>query len=943
MLAGRYHLQRLLGRGAMGAVWEADDTVLRRPVAVKEVVLPPGLSPEERAVSCERTLREARAIARLGHPNVVTLFDVLDEDSRPWVVMELVPSRSLADVIKEDGPIHPHRAATVGLAILSALEAAHAAGITHRDVKPGNILLGHDGRVKLTDFGIARAAGDTTITGTGLLVGSPSYLAPEIVRGQEAGPAGDLWGLGATLYAAVEGRAPFAGVDAMDTLAKVVQDPPAPFNRAGPLVPALSAMLNKDPLRRASPVLARRLLLEVLRGGDTATPPAPDPRPATPPIPDTVPPLVNRQAARWARAAAAAADDRPAQLPGLPGLAAAEAAARARLQADGEGDRGWRGQAPPAPFLSSVGHADPPEAVPPGGSSAPDGLAAGVPAGFPAPAEPLDAGPLDAGPGDAGQGDAGQGDAGREDAARGETRHGNAGYGDADHGDADYGDADHRDADHGDAGDSDAGHGDAGYADARYGDAGPVDVGHAGGSANSASGLVGAAAGAAAAGAVAHGQDGAVPYGDAVWGDGAAVGPDGAAASYDAPYRYAERGGDPAGPAPGYDAQPPYGQQAGNPAGPPPGYDAQPPYGQQAGNPAGPAPGYDAQQPYDQPAGNPASYDARPSYDQPAGNPAGPAPGYDAQQPYDQPGGNPAGPAPGYDAQSPYGQPAGNQTNSAPGHDPQYPFGPQGWGGGPGAGGGVAPIDEASFPFGEHGWAAGATEQFTPGQFAADEEPTQVVGPLGPGSFGAPARGGDDGRRRRLVLAALAVAGLVLIVVIGGVLAAKAFFGGSPAAQPTTTTQAPTPTRSTPAGVPAGYSLYRHPGGFSVAVPRGWEPQVKPRGVVDVRDPASSRFLRLIRTSTGADPLAQLTAAEGTFKQDHQDYHRVRLESVDYHGYPTADWEFTYSNDGSIRRVLYRSFQVDGASYAIYLSAPEAQWTDSRRFFDTATATFARG
>jgi len=172
VLARRYHLQRVLGRGAMGAVWEAEDTFLRRTVAVKEVVLPGSLSPEERAVSCERTLREARAIARLGHPNVVTLFDVLDEDSRPWVVMELVPSRSLAEVIKEDGPLHPLRVATVGLAILGALEAAHAAGITHRDVKPGNILLGHDGRVKLTDFGIARAAGDDTITGTGLLVGS---------------------------------------------------------------------------------------------------------------------------------------------------------------------------------------------------------------------------------------------------------------------------------------------------------------------------------------------------------------------------------------------------------------------------------------------------------------------------------------------------------------------------------------------------------------------------------------------------------------------------------------------------------------------------------------------------------------------------------------------------------------------------------------------------
>jgi eukaryotic-like serine/threonine-protein kinase len=274
VLARRYHLQRVLGRGAMGAVWEAEDTFLRRTVAVKEVVLPGSLSPEERAVSCERTLREARAIARLGHPNVVTLFDVLDEDARPWVVMELVPSRSLAEVIKEDGPLHPLRVATVGLAILGALEAAHAAGITHRDVKPGNILLGHDGRVKLTDFGIARAAGDDTITGTGLLVGSPSYIAPEIVKGLEAGAPADMWGLGATLYAAVEGRAPFSGGDAMETLSKVVQEPPSPYERAGPLVPALDAMLEKDPVTRARPVDARRALLDVLRGGAETEAPA---------------------------------------------------------------------------------------------------------------------------------------------------------------------------------------------------------------------------------------------------------------------------------------------------------------------------------------------------------------------------------------------------------------------------------------------------------------------------------------------------------------------------------------------------------------------------------------------------------------------------------------------------------------------------------------------
>jgi serine/threonine protein kinase len=149
-IAGRYRLDRVLGRGAMGAVWHAEDTVLRRAVAVKEVILPHGLSPSERAVACERTLREARSIARLAHPNVVTLFDVLDEDGRPWVVMELVPARSLAQLVREEGTLDPVRTALMGIAVLSALEAAHAAGITHRDVKPGNILIADDGRVKLS-------------------------------------------------------------------------------------------------------------------------------------------------------------------------------------------------------------------------------------------------------------------------------------------------------------------------------------------------------------------------------------------------------------------------------------------------------------------------------------------------------------------------------------------------------------------------------------------------------------------------------------------------------------------------------------------------------------------------------------------------------------------------------------------------------------------------
>jgi hypothetical protein len=235
------------------------------------------------------------------------------------------------------------------------------------------------------------------------------------------------------------------------------------------------------------------------------------------------------------------------------------------------------------------------------------------------------------------------------------------------------------------------------------------------------------------------------------------------------------------------------------------------------------------------------------------------------------------------------------------------------------------------------GWG-GAPEQFSP-----DDEATQVVGPLGLGGFGQE-QPADPGRRRTAATAVLAVVGLVVLVAVGGVLAVHAFFGGSPAGPATRTSAPPSaPASSGPAGVPSGFSRYQHAGGFSVAVPQGWQPQVKPRGVVDVRDPGSSRFLRLIRTSGGGDPRAQLAAAEVSFQRDHQDYHRVRLTKIDYRGYSAADWEFTYSNGGETRRVLYRSFQVSGSGYAIYLSAPAAQWADSRRFFDIATTTFDRG
>ncbi|PRZ33874.1 serine/threonine protein kinase [Antricoccus suffuscus] len=250
LLAGRYRLESLLGRGSMGAVWRAHDVILRRSVAVKEVILPPTQTKEENDVARERALREARAIAALSHPNVVTLFDVVEEDGRPWVVMELVPALSLAQIIHDKGPLEPAETARIGLAVLGALDAAHQVGITHRDVKPGNILVSDDGRIKLADFGISRKVDESQLTRTGLMVGSPSYIAPEVARGKEAGRPADIWGLGATMHCAVEGTPPFDLGDPVATLTAVVGDPPRPAPHAGPLGPILASTLIKDPRER---------------------------------------------------------------------------------------------------------------------------------------------------------------------------------------------------------------------------------------------------------------------------------------------------------------------------------------------------------------------------------------------------------------------------------------------------------------------------------------------------------------------------------------------------------------------------------------------------------------------------------------------------------------------------------------------------------------------
>src|SRR3954454_22515117 len=196
LVADRYRLRTPLGHGGMGVVWAADDELLQRPVAVKEVRFPPTVSDEERETLRERTMREARTAARLDHPCAVRVFDVCEDDDQPFIVMELLAGRTLSELVKTQGPLSPARAAEVGLCLLDALVAAHAASIVHRDVKPGNVVVGDDGRVTLTDFGIASTAGDPSITSTGLLLGSPAYIAPERARGGSPEPAADLWSLG---------------------------------------------------------------------------------------------------------------------------------------------------------------------------------------------------------------------------------------------------------------------------------------------------------------------------------------------------------------------------------------------------------------------------------------------------------------------------------------------------------------------------------------------------------------------------------------------------------------------------------------------------------------------------------------------------------------------------------------------------------------------------
>ncbi|MFD7058191.1 serine/threonine-protein kinase [Streptomyces sp. NPDC059906] len=266
LVAGRYRLGEAIGSGGMGRVWRAHDEVLHRTVAIKELTAALYVSESDQAILLARTRGEARAAARINHSAVVTVHDVLEHDGRPWIVMELVEGRSLADAVKEEERVDPREAARIGLWVLRALRAAHTAGVLHRDVKPGNVLLADDGRVLLTDFGIAQIEGDSTITRTGEVVGSVDYLAPERVRGHDPGPSSDLWALGATLYTAVEGRSPFRRTSPLTTMQAVVEEEATEPRYAGALAPVISALLCKDPAERPDVTEAEHLLAQAAEG-----------------------------------------------------------------------------------------------------------------------------------------------------------------------------------------------------------------------------------------------------------------------------------------------------------------------------------------------------------------------------------------------------------------------------------------------------------------------------------------------------------------------------------------------------------------------------------------------------------------------------------------------------------------------------------------------------
>ncbi|MFG2873952.1 protein kinase [Streptomyces sp. NPDC048337] len=333
VLGGRYLVTAMIGRGGMGVVARAVDQLLNREVAVKVLRAYTDASPAELADLRVRMQREAQAAARIRHHGVVTVHDVVEEQGLPVIVMELVDGPSLDAVLEERGSLDPREAAAIGARLMDALDAAHRAGVLHRDVKPGNVLLEHSGRIVLTDFGIAtmETSGDEALaklTQSGQIVGSLDYLPPERAQGQVPGAASDIWALGMTLYAAVEGTAPFRRTSVWSTLAAIVGEPLPEPRRAGPLTPVLKALMAKDPLQRPDAGRAREML-EAVAGGSGADPaPAPAPQPATPPgfgpapvTPFSQPapqPLAPYSAGAYAAPPPGAGPEQPGMAPGIP-------------------------------------------------------------------------------------------------------------------------------------------------------------------------------------------------------------------------------------------------------------------------------------------------------------------------------------------------------------------------------------------------------------------------------------------------------------------------------------------------------------------------------------------------------------------------------------------------------------------------------------------------
>ncbi|GAB3579248.1 serine/threonine-protein kinase [Amycolatopsis endophytica] len=268
LVAGRYRIERRIGSGAMGAVWQAHDDVLGRTVAIKQLLLQPGLDHNEAEDAKQRTMREGRIAARLHHPNAITVFDVVtDDNGHPCLVMEYLASTSLAEMLRDRKTLPPREVARIGAQIAAALKEAHAVGIVHRDIKPGNILLADNGVVKITDFGISRAKDDVTVTKTGMIAGTPAYLAPEVAIGGDPGPEADVFSLGSTLYAACEGQPPFGlSENTLSLLHAVAAGQINPPRQSGPLASVLAVLLHPEVQHRPTAEEAEELLAAVARG-----------------------------------------------------------------------------------------------------------------------------------------------------------------------------------------------------------------------------------------------------------------------------------------------------------------------------------------------------------------------------------------------------------------------------------------------------------------------------------------------------------------------------------------------------------------------------------------------------------------------------------------------------------------------------------------------------